>query len=164
MRRAALPLAFALLAASPAAGQIGINGTRQAATTGEGELALNTLSRCGRSSREANALAGRAARGAERELLTMTYRRYRYADGGLSEAEEAALARQEQYIDDAARSGYRRPYAESPGLRRYAAPIPAYSPATTSPAGDAGVVEPPHNPALPFRAAEPIRSYNLRHL
>ena len=119
MRFAALPLAFVLFAASPAAGQIGINGTRQAATTGEGEMALNTLSSCGRSSREANAMAGRAARGVERERLTMTYRRYRYADGGLSEAEEAALARQEQSIDDAARSGYRRSYAESSGFRRY---------------------------------------------
>ena len=119
MRFAIPPLAFILFAASPAAGQIGINGTRQAATTGEGEMALNTLSSCGRSSREANALAGRAARGVERERLAMTYRRYRYADGGLSEAEEAALARQEQYIDDAARSGYRRSYAESPGFRRY---------------------------------------------
>lgn len=119
MRFAIPPLAFILFAASPAAGQIGINGTRQAATTGEGEMALNTLSSCGRSSREANALAGRAARGVERERLTMTYRRYRYADGGLSEAEEAALARQEQSIEDAARSGYRRSYAESPGFRRY---------------------------------------------
>ena len=119
MRLAALPLAFVLFAASPAAGQIGINGTRQAATTGDGEMALNTLSRCGRSSREANAQAGRAARGVERERLTMTYRRYLYSNGGLSEAEEEALARQERYLEDAARSGYRRSYAESPGFRRY---------------------------------------------
>ena len=119
MRFAIPPLAFILFATTPAAGQIGINGTRQAATTGYGEMALDTLSSCGPSSREANAQAGRAARGVERERLTMTYRRYRYADGGLSEAEEAALARQERYIDDAARSGYRRSYAGSPGLRRY---------------------------------------------
>lgn len=76
MRLAILPVAV-LLAAAPAAAQIGINGTRQAASTGEGEIALNTLSRCGRSSREANALAGRAARGVQREQLAMTYRRYR---------------------------------------------------------------------------------------
>lgn len=119
MRFAILPLACIVVAAAPAAGQIGINGMGQAATTGEGELALNTLSRCGRSSREANALAGRAARGVERERLAMTYRRYRYADGGLSDAEAEALARQERSIDEAARSGYRRSYAESPGLRRY---------------------------------------------
>lgn len=119
MRFASLSLAAILLVASPAAGQIGINGSRQAATTGDMEISLNALSRCGRSSREANALAGRAARGVEREQFAMTYRRYRYADSGLSDAEEEALARQEQRIEDAARSGYRRSYAESPGLRRY---------------------------------------------
>ena len=39
-----------------------------------------------------------------------------------------------------------------------------FPPAKTRAAGDAGGVEPPDNPALPFRSAEPIRSYNLRHL
>ena len=107
MRLAVLPLAFLALAV-PAAAQIGINGTRQAATTGPVDIAINPLSRCGRSSRGAAiAMAGRAARGVERERLAMDYRRLRYAGSGLTEAEQAALDARARRLETEAGRAYR---------------------------------------------------------
>ena len=118
MRLAVLPLAFLILAA-PAAAQIGINGTRQAATTGPIDIPIGSLSRCGRASREAVALAGRGARGVERERIEMRYRRLRYAGSGLTPAEQEALEQQEERLDRAAQSGHRS-YPRTSGLRRHA--------------------------------------------
>ena len=104
--RLAIPM-LALLIATPAAAQIGINGTRQAASTGgDIEVRLGPRGRCSRN-REANAMAGRAARSVERARIEIDYRRYRYAGGGLTDAEEAALERREERLDRAASSGYR---------------------------------------------------------
>jgi len=119
MRRAVLPLALLLAAIPPAAAQIGINGTRQAATTGPVDIPIGPLSRCGRnSSRVANAMAGRAARGVARERLAIDERRLRYAGGGLTEAEEAALAARERRLDAEAGRAYRRPSYYEAGVRR----------------------------------------------
>jgi len=109
MRLAVPTLACALaLAATPAAAQIGINGTRQAATTGPVDIAIGPVSRCGRSNGGAlAAMAGREARGVERERLAMDYRRLHYAGGGLTEAEEAMLEARARRLEAEAGRAYR---------------------------------------------------------
>jgi hypothetical protein len=95
------------LAAAPAAAQIGINGSRQAASTRDIEFPLNPLNRCGAARREANAIAGSATRAIERERITIDYRRARYAAGGLSDREAALLDYREEALDRSARASYR---------------------------------------------------------
>ena len=102
--------ALLLGVAAPGSAQVGINGTRQAASATDVEISLNPLSRCGRSGRRAAALAGAEARAVERERLLMDYRRTRYAGSGLTE-EEAAL------LDERARrleTGVSRAYNPTP--------------------------------------------------
>jgi hypothetical protein len=123
MRRIAPLLAILSLAfAAPAGAQIGINGTRQAATTGPVDSAIGRLSRCGRSSRGAfNAMAGREARGVERERLAMDYRRLRYAGSGLTEAEEAVLEARARRLEAEAGRAWRYSSYERGAYRRHAA-------------------------------------------
>jgi hypothetical protein len=110
MRRLASLAAVLLLAfaAQPGAAQIGINGTRQAASTGGVEIRFSPVSRCGRN-RVAIALAGSEARAIQREQLAMDYRRLRYAGGGLTEAEAAALDRRARRIELEVGRAYRAP-------------------------------------------------------
>ena len=107
MRLAVLPLVLALLA-TPAAAQIGINGTRQAASTGPVDIVIGPLAHCSRSDRRAYvAMVGREARGVERERLLMDYRRLRYAGSGLTEEEKAALDARARQIDAEAGRAWR---------------------------------------------------------
>jgi hypothetical protein len=115
---AALPLVFA----AQASAQVGINGTRQAASTGVVEIVVNPLSRCGRGDRGAvAAAAGSGARGVERERLIMDYRRLRYAGSGLTEAEAALLEARARRLEAGAGRGYRYHSYESGAGRRHAA-------------------------------------------
>lgn len=104
MRFAVLPLALVL--AAPATAQIGINGTRQAASARDVEIMLSPLSRCG-NRREVAIAAGSAARGVERERILMDYRRLRYASGGLTEAEEAMLEARARQLEAEVGRSYR---------------------------------------------------------
>jgi hypothetical protein len=119
-RIVAAPLAIALLAfaAAPGAAQIGINGTSQAASTGEVEITFNALSRC-RRNRQAIAMAGSGARAVERERLLMDYRRLRYAGSGLTEAEAALLDARERRLEAEAGRAWRTPSYTSGARRRH---------------------------------------------
>lgn len=114
-------LSVALVLAAPAAAQIGINGTRQAASATPADIAISPLSRCGRSNRRAYvAMAGREARGVRREQLEMEYRRLRYAGSGLTEAEEAVLEARARRLEDEAGRAYRHSTYERRAHRRLA--------------------------------------------
>jgi hypothetical protein len=115
---ASLPVILStILSATPAAAQIGINGTRQAAATGNVDIRLSPFSRCGAGNREAAALAGGQARAVQREWLTMEYRRLRYAGSGLTEAEAEMLEQRARSIERAARYGYRGQHSAYDGRR-----------------------------------------------
>jgi hypothetical protein len=122
-----LALVLLIFAAAPAAAQIGINGTRQAAGTRDVEIVINPVSRCSRGDpRAVAAAAGSEARAVERERIAMDYRRLRYASGGLTDAEAAALAARERRLEAEAGRAYHYSSYESYERRRYAAGAPRY--------------------------------------
>jgi hypothetical protein len=113
MRLAVLPLAF-VLAATPAAAQIVINGSHQASagqrergapmtrSGWSGELAM--IDRDAREDREAGAISRREARALHRGTALIRSLGATYAANGLTEAEIAALDSQAFALRDLARA------------------------------------------------------------
>lgn len=124
--RLALPLAFVLaLTATPAAAQLGINGTRQADAAqrggpvlivrGQGYRSdLRRIDRRTRLARERGEISRCEARAIRRQVSAIRATGYAYAASGLSDAELAALDIQTFALRDVSQA----PARPTPSCRR----------------------------------------------